>query len=242
MKKPARWALALVLGFVLCFLARLPAGLLARALPAGIALADVEGSLWHGSAGALGINGVLAQEKLRWQFQPKALLHAQLVWQVDGEYAGQAGSLRAVLGLHEQALEQVRLSLPLDPLTRFNPTLAGVRLGGTLNLDSPRLAARAPLTLTARLERVASAMSNEPTLLGNYQVNVTADPTGAGTLQVSNLGGPLQISGGGSFGLARKAVDMKLRLKPEGDLPGLASLLATLPREGDQFVVTFKRP
>ena len=85
-------------------------------------------------------------------------------------------------------------------------------------------------------------MAAEPALLGSYRIELDADANGVGKLQAGSLGGPLAINGGGEFRLAEQAIDLKLRLKPEGDLPGLASLLATLPREGDEFVVSFKRP
>ncbi|GAB2887237.1 hypothetical protein GCM10027046_14380 [Uliginosibacterium flavum] len=242
MKKPIWWALALGLVFIISFIVRLPAALIARALPATITLAGVNGSVWNGSASALGIDGIVAQEKLVWHFEPSALLRGSLAWQISSEHMGQPGTLRALIGLRQRALEQVKLSLPLEPLTRFNPTIAGVRLSGVLQLESARLSQGEAIKLSARLERVSSAMAAEAALLGSYQLTVDADAAGAGTLQVSPLGGPLQITGGGSFALANQAVDLTLRLKPAGDLPGLASILATLPREGDQYVLSFKRP
>lgn len=242
MSKPIRWGLALGLIFLACLILRLPAALIARQLPDNISLAQVEGSIWNGSASALGIDGVVAQEKLVWRFEPGALLRAQLAWQISSEHAGQPGSLRAIVGVRQQALEHVKLALPLEALTRFNPTIAGVRLGGTVHVDSARLAAKEALQATIRCEHVSSAMAAEVTLLGNYQITVNADAAGAGTLQVSPQGGPLQITGGGGFALANQAVDLKLLLKPTGDLPGLASMLAMLPREGDQYAVSFKRP
>jgi len=242
MTHPIRWGLALLLVLLVCFIARLPAALVARALPAKLSLASVQGSIWHGSASALGIDGMVAQEKLVWDLQPTQLLRGTLVWQLRSEHAGQPGSATLRLGLRQRELADVRLSLPLEPLTRFNPTIAGVRLGGVVHLESPRLARNAPLNASLRLERVSSAMAAEPTLLGSYQLGIEADAAGAGKLQASSLGGPLAIDGGGEFRLASQAIDLKLRLKPEGDLPGLASLLATLPREGDAFMVSFKRP
>lgn len=242
MKKSIGWALALGLIFIASFIIRLPAALIAHTLPASISLAGVDGSVWNGSASALGIDGIVAQEKISWHFEPAALLHGSLAWQLNGEHDGQPGTARALIGPRQRALEQVKLSLPLEPLTRFNPTIAGVRLSGILHVESERLSRGEAIKLSARLERMSSAMAAEATLLGSYQLTVNADAAGAGTLQVSPLGGPLQITGGGSFALANQAVDLNLRLKPEGDLPGLASVLATLPREADQYVLSFKRP
>ncbi|MBS1209787.1 MAG: type secretion system protein [Proteobacteria bacterium] len=242
MKKSVRWGLTLALIFILCFIVRLPAGLLAHALPPSVSLAGVEGSIWNGSASALGIEGIVTQEKLHWQFEPLGLLHASLIWQLSGEHNGQPGTVRVLVGPRQQALEQVKLSLPLEPLTRFNQTLAGVRLGGTVQLESTHLALHEPLKLTLRLERVSSSMATEAALLGSYQVSIDADAAGAGKLQVSSLGGALQVNGEGSFALANKAVDLSLHLKPAEDLPGLAPLLATLPRDQGQYLLNFKRP
>jgi len=215
--------------------------LLARGLPAGITLAGVEGSIWNGSASALGVEGVVTQEKLHWHFEPLGLLHGFLGWQLTSEHDGQPGNARVIIGLRQRALEQVKMSLPLEPLTRFNPTLAGIRLGGTVQFESTRLALHEPLKLNIQLNHVSSSMATEAALLGSYQVSIDADAAGAGKLQVSSLGGSLQVNGGGSFALAHKAVDLSLHLKPTEDLPGLAPVLATLPRDQDQYLLNFKR-
>jgi hypothetical protein len=241
MNKSLRKGLLLALLVLVFLLARFPATLAAHALPPSVSLAGLEGSIWSGRASALGFNGVVAQEKLVWHFAPAELLKGRLVWSLSCEHAGQPGSLRTVLGMRGAALEQLHIAVPLEPLTQFNPTLSGIRLRGTLILDSERLARAADLRLTGRAERVSSAMANEVTALGNYQFTVTMDPTGAGAIEVSPQGGALQISGGGAFNLTKEKFNINLRLKPETDLPGLSPVLATLPREQDSYLLNYVR-
>lgn len=243
MNRRLKWGLALLALFCICFVARLPALFVMRiALPSTVTLAGVEGSIWSGTATALGFNGVVVQEKLHWKFQPRNLLQGRLGWQIDSEFRGAPTNIQAILGVHGGALEGVRLSLPLDPLLSFNSTIEGIKLSGTLRLETPHLAMREPVRLKLRAEQVTTAMGAEPSLLGSYEGNLDIDAAGKGQLQVSSLGGPLQISGGGSFETSGKGVDMKLLLRPAGDLPVLAPILATLPHEGDQAVVKIKRP
>jgi general secretion pathway protein N len=223
------------------FVVRLPAILAAHALPNTVSLAGVEGSLWNGSASALGIKGVVSQEKLSWHFEPSALLHGKLAWQIHGEFQGSQNNLRILLGFHP-SLEQVKLSLPLDPLMRFNSTVEGLRLRGTIFIQSERLALKSAIKASLRLEQVATAISAEPAPLGNYQGNVEMAADGTGTLHISSLGGPLRVSGGGNFSFTGNPTNIKLMLQPNGDIPALAAPLATLPREGSQYVLTFKRP
>jgi general secretion pathway protein N len=242
MSRKLKWGLTLLALFCICLIARLPALFVMRAtLPAAVSLAGVEGSVWSGSASVLGFNGVVIQEKLRWKFQPRNLLHGNLAWQIDSEFRGAPATLHASLGLHGGSLEGIRLSLPLDPLMHFNSMIEGVKLSGTVRLEADRLAMHEPIRLKLRAEQVTTAMGAEPSLLGSYEGNLDVDASGKGQLQVTSLGGPLQITGGGSFETSGKAVDMKLLLRPAGDLPVLAPILATLPHEGDQAVVKIKR-
>lgn len=232
-------AVVLVIG--LFFVARLPATLAAHALPGMITLAGVQGSVWNGSASALGINGVVSQEKVEWHFLPSTLLHGYLGWQLKGEFRGKPTAARVQLSPLHQTLEDVTIALPLDPLMRFNSTIEGIRLRGTLQVSSDHLARNEPAKLQLRLEQVASAIAAEPTLLGSYQGTVELAADSSGKLNVTSLGGPLQISGGGTFSAPAKAVDMKLMLRPTEDIPALASILAMQKREGDQYVIRFKR-
>lgn len=241
-KLTTRWLICAALLLSIFVLIRLPASLLTRALPAPLSLANVQGSLWHGSAAALGLNGIVAQENLRWDFLPGALLQGQLRWFVQSELAGQAGKLHLTLGLRQQALDNLQLSLPLEALGASHPTLAGIRLGGTARLESPHLARNQGMNLQISLTQVSSAMTPEPSVLGSYNIIVKADPSGAGTLEFLPQSGPLRISGGGKFALADQSLDLSLLLKPEGELPGFASLLATLPKEQEGYRLAFKRP
>lgn len=241
MSRTTRWTLVVALIALLGLVATFPAALAVRFLPAQIQLAGVEGSIWNGRAAALGINGLVAQNKLNWKFDLPALLRGQFAWAVNGEHGGRMSQLRARAGIGGVALENVNLSLPVEPLTQFNPLLTGVRLRGIVQLESARIAPNANIDLKGSLRNVGSAMAGELTALGSYAFKADITPQGAGKVTLSTLNGPLQISGEGSFEAQKKTGKARLLLKPETDLPGLSPLLAQLPREGDQYVLTLPR-
>jgi hypothetical protein len=241
MSRSTRWILTAVFAGLLFLLARFPASVPARLLPSSIALAGVEGSIWKGGATALGINGLVAQEKISWRFEPLAIFKGQIAWQLHSEHAGQPGQLRAVLGLRGAALEGIHLILPLEPLTQFDPVMTAVRLRGEALLESTRIARHEPIEISGNLQRIGSAMAGELTSVGSYHFTASASAQGAGTLAVTTLNGPLQIQGGGSFDAATKKAKFSLRLKPETDLPGLSPILATLPRDGDSYLLNYPR-
>ncbi|MDQ7988206.1 MAG: type II secretion system protein N [Candidatus Dactylopiibacterium sp.] len=239
MSRTTRWTLSVAALALIFLIANFPATLAVRLLPATVSLAGVEGSLWNGRATALGINGLVAQQKLAWRFDAGALLRGRIAWNLRSEHAGQPGQLRATAGVGGLALENVRLALPVEPLAQFNPMLTGVRLRGDLQLESPRVARNAPIHVTGSLQRAGSAMAGELTPIGSYRFNADITAQGAGKVDLSTLNGPLQIQGSGSFeGRTGRA---RLLLRPETDLPGLSPLLATLPREGDDYVLTYPR-
>lgn len=241
MSRTLRWTLWATLGCFVFLLARFPAVMVVRFLPPNIALAGVKGSIWNGGATALGVNGLVTQERLSWKFDWPALLHGRVAWQIHGEHAGQPGELLAVLDRRGPALEKLHLALPLEPLTQFNPILTGVRLRGDVILESERVARKEAIRLDGGLQHIGSAMADEPMALGSYRFSASATPTGEGRLEVSTINGPLQIRGEGNFDPATKKGRAKLHLKPDTDLPGISPLLATLPREGDDYILNYPR-
>lgn len=243
MNRTLKWGLALAALLVLCIIIRLPATLVAQAaLPDSIKLAGVHGSVWSGSANALGINGVAAQEKIKWQLLGKGLLHGRLEWLVTGDFNDLPSSLNAAAGFTGVSVSKLRLNIPLEPLMHFNPTVEGIHLHGTLTVEADRLAPHAPVKARIRARQVSTSMGTEPALLGSYDGSVELDTaSGKGKLQLNGQGGPLQIRGGGAFHTSGKGVDIKLLLHPLSDIPVLSPILATLPREKDQFVFKIKR-
>lgn len=241
MSRTTRWTLLAALAALVFLLCNVPATLVARALPAQLALAGVEGSIWHGKATALGLNGLVVQEKLVWKFEPLTLFKGRIAWQLDSEHAGQPGHLRAVLGLQGAALENLRMTLPVEPLTLFDPMVTALRLRGDILLESARLANHEPIQVTGSLQRVGSAMAGELTALGSYRYVASTDAQGNASMEMSTLNGPLLIQGTGAFDPKARKGKASLRLKPEADLPGLSPVLATLPRDGDTYLLEFPR-
>lgn len=242
MSRTTKWCLALAALLVLFVIIRLPAALVAQAvLPDAIKLAGIHGSVWNGSANALGINGVAAQEKITWQLVGKGLLHGRLEWQVAGDFNDLHSSMDAAVGFGGISVSRLRLNLPLEPLMHFNPTVEGIHLHGTLTVEADRLAPDTPVKARIHAVQVSTSMGSEPALLGSYDGTVELDPAGKGKIRLNGQGGPLQMKGGGDFHTSGKNVDIKLLLHPLSDIPVLSPILATLPREKDQFVFKIKR-
>lgn len=189
-----------VLTLLAIVVAALPASLLGRFLPAGVAAADFSGTIWHGSAGRVTAGGRDAGA-LEWHLHPAALsrlrLGADLHWvkgsfELDGTIEAGRGDLSAsgiqgggpiadlaALGIpggwHGTA--SVRLQkLSAD----FSPQGAGLRAAiGEIDLadaSSPQVAAGADLGSYA-------LTFNDPALGSDDQA--TAD--------LADTGGPLSV-------------------------------------------------
>ena len=55
----------------------------------------------------------------------------------------------------------------------------------------------------------------------------------------ATVAGVLQVAGQGAFDAGRSKADGRLTLTPQSPIPGLSPLLASLPKAGEGFVVTF---
>ena len=235
---PARRSLVLAVGlFVIALVVRLPAGFATLALPPAIQLRGVEGSFWEGRASAVGINGVLVQEQVAWTFLPGALLDAKLAWAVRGRLADQTSRLELALRPRGAELNGVSLALPLEPLAALHPQLKPAQLGATLRVTAKRLAARAPIEATVAIEQLFTPLA-APGGLGSYRLDLKG-ADGQGDWQLATVAGTLKVAGQGSFDAHRARLGGRAVLTPQAPIPGLSPVLASLPRDGEGFVVTF---
>lgn len=100
--------------------------------PDGVALAGIEGSVWHGSAREASANGIYLSD-LRWRWRPGQLLAARLSYHLQAAPGG--GFLDANVGAGIAGtlyVENLRTSLPL-PLLEQAVGIPG--LGGTANAN-----------------------------------------------------------------------------------------------------------
>jgi len=177
-------------------IAALPAAVLLRALPSYLRAGDLSGTIWHGVAARIAVDGYDAGE-IEWHLHPAALLHAALnldvhwrdrsLWLDADAHIGRAG-LRA---------RRIRGGGPLADLGALAPVPgwtgdATVALS-RLDADFSRLTAIAG---DIQLSNLASPTVAGGANLGNYLVHFDDAQAGSGeapTAQISDAGGPLQV-------------------------------------------------
>ncbi|MDR1708311.1 MAG: type II secretion system protein N [Candidatus Accumulibacter sp.] len=224
--------------FVLALIVRLPASFATLVLPPEIQLRDVQGSVWEGRASAIGVGGVLVQEQVTWAFQPRALLDAKLAWAIAGRLAGETSRLELALRPGGAELAGIDAVLPLEPLAALHPQLKPAQLGAVLRVAAKSLKWDAPFTATAAVEHLFTPLFPQGEL-GSYRLDCKGEAGGKGDCQVATAGGILRAAGKISFDAGRETATGRLTLTPQSPIPGLSPLLASLPKSGTGFVVSF---
>jgi hypothetical protein len=224
--------------FVLALVIRLPASFATLVLPQEIQARDIEGSFWNGRASVVGVGGVLVQEQVFWNFQPRALLDAKLSWAVGGRLDDRVSRFELAVGLRGVELHGVDLALPLEPLAALHPRLESARFGAALRVTAKRLSLSAPVAASAAIEQLFTPLSPQGEL-GSYRLDCKGDSEGKGDWQIATTSGVLRVAGQGSFDLGRAKVGGRLTLTPQSPIPGLSPMLASLPRAGHGFALSF---
>jgi hypothetical protein len=187
-----------VIGVMVCVL---PASLVTRFLPQTVQADDFSGTLWHGSAGRIKVNGRPAGA-LEWRLHPLALLYlhvaADLHW-VKGGFVldGSADVTRTQIGA-----SSVEGSGPLADLADLG---LGAGWRGSAGVHITNLTARlsdAGAALTSAIgdvtvSDVSSMQIASGANLGGYDLHFN-DPASASGADMSaslaDTGGPLQVS------------------------------------------------
>lgn len=209
-------------------------------LPPTVRLDGSEGTLWHGRAAALGINGQIVQQNLHWDFSPKQLWRGQLVWEVGGNFQQESSHLTLQLGPTRLDVQKIQLTLPASPLLGMHAQLKGLKLGGLLHLQSAQLSTDQSGTLNGQLDNLFSALIPDQGTLGSYRLALTLQPGLSGQWQLSPQQGALTMNGNGAFKLLQGNASGSLAFKPQGHaLARLQPILAMLPKQGDTYTLRF---
>ncbi len=176
----------------------IPASVLGRFLPPGVHAADFSGTIWHGSTTALTVNGRNAGG-LEWQLQPQALL--QLTLELRAHWALGHFLADGVVDADGRrfSLRDVRGGGPIDDLSELGVPagwhgVAEVAID-TLSGDPARLIAVAG---DLKVSNLSSAQVAAGANLGGYLLRFApgaVDASGAISGQLSDTGGPLEVSG-----------------------------------------------
>jgi hypothetical protein len=223
--------------FVLALIVRLPASFITLALPPEIELRDVEGSFWNGRLSAVGVGGVLAQEQVFWNFQPRALLDAKLLWRIGGRLAERTSRADLTIDLRGAAFNDVDLALPLEPLAALHSDLKLAQLGTVLRITAKSLSMGSPFDVTIVAEHVFSPLLQSE--FGSYRLDGKGTGEGKGDWRITTQSGVLRVAGKGSFDASQSSASGQVTLTPQSPIPGLSPMLESLPKAGNGFVVSF---
>ena len=235
---PRRAVLMALVVFALFALIRAPLRLVTLWLPPTVVLKNVEGSLWDGSASAIGVGGMVVQERVEWHFRPQTLLSGALTWAVSGRFGEQRSRVNITLGAGGAGLSEVNVFLPLEPLAALDPKLKAVQLGALLHVTASRLNGRAPIKAAIDVDRLFSALAPQAGALGSYRVELDVGTDGKGRWALTSAPGQLGASGQGQIDTRRAQVGGQLVLTPSAPIPGLSPALSQLPRSGNGYLVT----
>jgi len=189
-----------IAAYAVFLVASLPASLVARwiSMPGVLELANAQGTLWSGSARA--VAGAAQLDSLRWRFLPARLASGQLAFSVDGYGSGLEGHGQVNRGFGAFEVRELHVRGDAAAIAAFAPLAAGWQPDGRVTLDAPALAwngreARG----TARLEWHDAAIAlSSVRPLGSYRAEARAEG-GPVKITVTTLGGPLQVTGNGTF-------------------------------------------
>jgi hypothetical protein len=200
----------------------LPAAIVTHFLPGNVAMTDLSGSLWHGSAGRLTVNNLDAGA-IEWRLAPLALLGLTVA--ADVHWVKAAFVLDAAVRIRGGvvAAHDIRGGGPLQDLADLGVP-AAVRGMATITMtrfeaDSTRVRAIAgDLGIAAlSLQSVADGAD-----LGGYALKFGADAVSAdGTVtgRLADTGGPLQLGGTVIFTPATHTGMISGTLQERGAMP-----------------------
>ncbi len=232
--------------YLLLLLAWAPASLLGWALPRvtqqAVTLGEPQGTVWHGSAADLQVQGAGRMQQLgrvEWRLRPLDLFAGRLGFRLGLSGAGiDAGAiLRA--GMQGTELREVRAELPATRLGEFSPDFALWQPRGRLALEAERLALAnqgAEGKATLHWRDAASGRVSQP--LGSYRADLEGTDQGV-AIKLSTESGALVLQGSGVwnakaglnfFGLARPTPASR------GELEGLLSLMGPAQADGSRAI------
>ncbi len=176
-------------------IAALPAAVLTHFLPARVRLADLSGTIWHGAAGRLSIEGRDAGA-IEWRLHPLGLLHGAL--QLDVHWVALGMSVDGATRIDRGGLEArgIRGGGPIGDLARLGLTPGW---SGTVKLSLASLETSLTridsITGDVRVSDLASTAIAGGADLGGYRATFSAASAADGTLaaRVDDTGGPLQL-------------------------------------------------
>jgi general secretion pathway protein N len=228
-----------IVAYAVFLIALLPARLVTSrvALPPGVTLDSVEGSVWNGMALVSFASGGAAASlgRVHWHWRPLALLSGRIAYGVEASGAGLAAHGSIARGLSAWTLTDLELQGDVSSLATLAPLAAPWQPAGRLHAtaseltwDGRELRGRAE----AQWSDAALALSAVKPL-GTYTLRLEGSG-GPARIALATAQGPLRLSGDGTVeGLRHFALTGEARAEG-ADAQALAPLLDLIgPRRPD---------
>lgn len=215
--------------FGLSLLLTVPATLVRKALPAGLTVGHLDGTLWRGQADDVRWQGEVLSDQLRWNWQLLQLLRLRLTFDLSTRWQGRDGAGRISIGSGHIDLSNAELPLPLDPLAAAIPDLAQYQLRGTLVMSTRAFAwsdGRGDGELAVLWQDARSDYSADA-VMGTYRIDLKAAAKGY-AVKVQTQDGVLKIDGEGTGAPGQGWSVGAVVAAPAEQLPRFQPLLARL--------------
>ena len=187
-----------IVAFLVFLIARVPATMLMRWLPPGVALAGLDGTIWSGHASSLGLQG-RDLGAITWSCRPLPLL--TLEWSCLVGLSPAGGQIEAALSGNFKTDEIEARDLTGNlPITFLEGIVTPRGWTGRLELAvaSTRIAGAMPQDADGKLYvRALKAPGPGGAMLGDFELTIGEGAVGTGTLtgRLNDLGGPLHVRG-----------------------------------------------
>jgi hypothetical protein len=230
----SHWPLILIgiAAIATAIVAVLPASIAARFLPPMVVAEDFSGSLWHGSAGRITVNGRDAGA-LEWRLHPAALLGMALSADVHWVKGGFVIDAAVKIDRQGFAARDVKGGGPIEDLRGLG-VAAGWRGSADIHLDTLQGTFTQPLAAAGDIQvsNLAAAQVADGVDLGGYDLRFTQEPAAAdGTLsaQLTDTGGPLEVRATIHYSAKEQTANLSGTVRERPDAPpALVSQLQNL--------------
>ena len=210
MRRSSKWLLAAgAFAFILIVIGNLPASLASGWLPANVSVGTLGGTLWHGEAIAVRVNGIDV-ERLGWRLHPLPLLSGRFAARIEATTASDRISAEIVID-RAGRLEARTVEARVD-----TASLAGRALptgwAGPVEVHLEELIVEQGWITAIRGSAESGTLTGPPKIqpyLGSYRLVFGNDAIGAPGEIVGHFrdsGGPVEISGDVRLYRDRRAV------------------------------------
>ena len=239
--RPGSLAILGVAAYSAFLVATMPARWVAeRVLPPGprsIALQEIDGTVWNGSARAAvgSYSGTFVVDRVEWHFLPTRLLQGRAAYSVTVRGAGFDGRSELGRSFGGWSVRELTARADAAVATLIAPFIGAWRPEGSVSFTSATLAFDNPeLRGDLRIDWTGAATAlSEVRPLGSYRADVAAEGRAA-RVAVSTISGPLRVTGQGQLAFPSQ-LTFSGEARAEGQQAGALQQLLDLmgPRRAD---------